>query len=76
MSLGGKIVSAHGQSGVDLSLFPCLSASTSGHCSQVQFLLGFGAHKKGRDDDTFVLFSNHLGILNPPKHCKTREMQK
>ena len=55
--------------------FPrALPASIWGRCSQVQvFTSIWGTHKKGRDNDIFRVFSQHLGILGPPKCCKTTE---
>ena len=56
--------------------FPCaLPASIWGHCSEVLFLLAFGAHKKGCDSDTFRAFFPVSGHLETQKHCKTRETQ-
>ena len=58
--------------------FPrALSASIWGHCSQVLVFTSIWRHKKGVWEWHFsCCFSQHLGILGPPKHCKTRENGK
>ena len=54
-----------------------LPASIWGHCSQVLvFTSIWGAHKKGCDDDIFVLLFLASGYFGTPKHCRTREKTK
>ena len=47
----------------------CLLAY-GGTALKSKFLLAFGTHQKGCDNDVFVLFFQHLDILRPPSTAK------
>ena len=58
--------------------FPrALPASIWGHCSEVLFFTSIWGAQKGVWQWHFsCCFSQHLGILEPPNHCQTRENAK
>ena len=57
--------------------FPrALPASIWGHCSQILFLLAFGAHKKGCDSDTFRAVFPSIWVSWGPQTLQNKGKRK